>query len=493
MVDLETGVQRELPLSRTATSIALNRPGDRLLVREAYAGSLVELPSGRTLGSFPPAGVEPDLGHPTPPWLALSPDASLGAAVGRDGVDVFTLPEGRVRTHLPGTWCAGLAFSPDGTELLGQGRLPSIVETVERITLGQGPTARTLGTRFTNGVPAYSADGRQLGLITPMGIASERALDTPAPTAPPPPVLSVLGVSRSGALALIARSAQQFAIAPLFEDRPSVPLEPPPGMILQSSFAADDATVVTYGYEVGRPVSLVAFHDTATGHRRRAVPLNNIYRLQSAPDGQSAAACSQKGVTILDPRGVQNIFPSALGMSLFPALYVDPTLTWVASASASSDSIARLADLPEPRSRGLLVGAMQSLRRILAFSTDGRRVLTDPRHDVPLAVLAVPSLQPIAPLEQVPPAHIQCAAFSLDGSLVAIAFDDGAILCWNAATGALRYRFEAPDDTPRTLALDPRTDRLVSIAEDRTAVVWRMSLGARPSSDRSATSPRAGP
>lgn len=126
---------------------------------------------------------------------------------------------------------------------------------------------------------------------------------------------------------------------------------------------------------------------------------------------------------------------------------------------------------------GLALDAMEigGNGSVVAFSADGRRVLTA-SGDGPLRVWDVETCQVVADFES-PPSQVQSAAISPDGRYVAAGCYDHTALIWDVLTGKRLHRLAGHHGHVISVRFSPDSQRLLSGAYDGQAILWDIKTG----------------
>jgi WD40 repeat protein len=77
-----------------------------------------------------------------------------------------------------------------------------------------------------------------------------------------------------------------------------------------------------------------------------------------------------------------------------------------------------------------------------------------------------------------PKSQVNCAAWSLDGRLLAIGADDGTIHVWDTLIGLLIHILKGHGGPVRCVTWSPMSPILSSASDDRTLRVWDIATGA---------------
>jgi WD40 repeat protein/serine/threonine protein kinase len=464
---------RALTVTSVRDSVGSNTSGPFCRLWDSQTGK--ELATLGTPGNIPTAQFSPDgsriltydyynMAGKRPHWNFW--DARSGKHLGVAGTDV---------RHV------AAAFSPDGERVAFFGYPSKEVElwnakTLERIDSVRGHDARVNAVMF-------SPDRQRLATADQTGVhiwavagEAERRLGRWT-------ALPFLALSQDGrSLATRSLDPKEVAIWHLTTARELSRIKGKGFPEVTFARFSPDGRKIIFGSKNRYREGAACVGDVRTGQRTAVLPGGAGLLLDAdiSPDGVRAVTVyhffSGLGLRIWDLAAGKELAAqkpdprdSYTGLARF-----SPDGRWLLT---SHDWAARVRDAASGQVAAVLNFGPGVLRG-LAFSPDGRRVLTvwlsnpDTGH-----VSDTATGKQLAMLKGPPNAHLRAPAFSSDGASIIMACDDRTARIWETASGKELLVLKGHDDQIAAASFSPDNTRIVTAAADKTVRLWDARTG----------------
>jgi tetratricopeptide (TPR) repeat protein len=217
--------------------------------------------------------------------------------------------------------------------------------------------------------------------------------------------------------------------------------------------------------------------DAATGKKMKTLPVGGVLAASADANLLAAGAPDDKrviwDVAAARARSVLQVGPGFGGVAF--SRDGKTLLTWVRHDVTESDDI-RLWDLDTSRVR--LTLKFNGWLRCAVFSPDGRTLATGQQFGaVRLWDPTSGRQQMILQQREGATTDALTVAFSNDGKLLAAGNSVGIVRLWDVETGQLKVSFKGHSDAIQSVAFSPDDKSLLSGSADRTARLWDVVTG----------------
>lgn len=218
-----------------------------------------------------------------------------------------------------------------------------------------------------------------------------------------------------------------------------------------------------------------------TGEQIRVIPAHDerVNGIAFSPDGRLLGTTSEDGHARLWDLGtgeqIHELSSEGEGDALAPAFDEDGSLF---AAAWWNDGFVQILDVETGTARPIFLGdadtgqdQVRCCPRTATFDPDGRRILIASLGPSPSVVVDVETTNVLLDLGG---QEVRSAAWSPDGSSIALAGADGDVQIVDASTGELRFTIDAHRSRVNDVdwSPDPDTSRLVTAGDSGTAKIW---------------------
>jgi RNA polymerase sigma factor (sigma-70 family) len=462
--ELATGKERSLVGPGHACAVAFSPDGKYLASgTQDGAVTLWEMATGNEVAQFVTQGL---VGG-----MAFSPDSKCLAAGSADKtIHLWDVATGKAVGQLQGhgTWVRGVAFTPDGKNLVSSGSYDdSTVRVWERATLKE---LRTFQCEAGDCEAfALSGDGKTVAvagstnLVRLWDVATGKDLHRPEGHLD---ALVSLAYSPDGKTLVSLASSDRVRV---WETASGKQIGALGWKVTQGkalSLSADGKTVATADLFT----NTIRIGATATGKQLRTLtgcPKDPVWSVAFSPDGKLLATGGVAGAVHLWDSGtgeeVRQLRPPHAGFATSVAFAPDGQ-TLAAGGLANSIQVWTLDGKERARFHS------SSTTTALAISPDGQTVATA-ESDGTLRLWDVAKGQERIAVPRQHPA-LRSVAFSPDGRTLVSGGDDNSVVLWDALTGQELVRFVGHHGYVWSVAFSPDGRSVVSASHDTTGLVW---------------------
>ncbi|MDX1882126.1 TIR domain-containing protein [Mycolicibacterium sp. 120270] len=411
--------------------------------------------------------------------IAYSPNGTQLAIGGQNGhVTIWDSTSGRQQSSLVtgDTPVMSLAWTPDGRRLMTatDGGLTQLWNVDGGQQLWTQPGGVAAMARDGGRIAVANAVGQDRGLVTIYSDTGERLVSIPS------------GTEEHGALAFSPDGAKLIAVdwngvGREHDSRDGErigTLDGHVGMVRSIAFSPDARFVFTASldstlrvWEMNVPKDMVTF----------SVGDSSLLAAKFSPDGERVAIGGVGGWAIFDARTADRLLTFDAGPGVVFDLQFSPDGHRL--ATAEDDGRARIWNVDTGKMVSEFDGHAKKLVAGIAFSPDGKLVASAGSGEVEAARIWNPddgtqvralTSDGVASADAT---GARSVAFSPDGSMVVTGTDKGAQI-WDMPSGQLRLTFDGHGGVVSGVVFTPGNKQVVSVGPDGAMLLWDATTGA---------------